>query len=135
MKFVAYIDGASFGNPGPSGLGVVFHDAEGRIVKEYCESLGHGTNNRAEYLALLRTLDLAEELGADELEVRSDSLLVVSQVNGLYKIKNPGLKLYISQLQEKIRKAKLKFSIVHIPRELNKLADKLSKKGAALVKE
>jgi ribonuclease HI len=135
MKLIANIDGASFGNPGASGLGVVLYDAKGKVVKEYCESIGRGTNNRAEYLALLKSVDLAEEFAADELEVRSDSLLVVSQVNGLYKIKNPDIKLFVRQLHEKLRKAKLKFKIQHVPRELNRLADKLSKKGAGLVKE
>ena len=135
MKLTANIDGASFGNPGASGLGVVLCDAKGKIVKEYYESIGQGTNNRAEYLALLRSIDLAEELGADELEVRSDSLLVVSQVNGLYKIKNRDIKIFVKQLHEKLGKAKLKLKIVHVPRELNTLADKLAKKGAGLVKE
>jgi ribonuclease HI len=135
MKLIANTDGASFGNPGPSGLGVVLHDTEGKILREYFESIGHGTNNRAEYMALLKSIDLAEELGADELEVRSDSLLVVSQVNGLYKIKNSDIKSFVKQLFEKIEKTKLKFKITHIPRELNKVADKLSKKGAGLVKE
>jgi len=135
MKLIANIDGASLGNPGASGIGVVIQSAEGKIIKEYCESIGHGTNNRAEYMALLKSIDLAEELGADELEVRSDSLLVVSQVNGLYQVKNSGMKSLIMQLRERTRKTGLKFKIIHVPRELNKIADKLSKKGAGLAKE
>ncbi|HUI31843.1 MAG TPA: ribonuclease HI family protein [Candidatus Acidoferrales bacterium] len=135
MKLIANIDGASFGNPGASGLGIVLYNADGKVVKEHWENIGCGTNNRAEYMALLKSIDLAEELGADELEVRSDSLLVVSQVNGLYKIKNSTIKILAKQVYDKIKAAKMKFKIIHIPRELNKAADKLSKKGASFVKE
>jgi ribonuclease HI len=135
MKLVANIDGASFGNPGASGLGVVIKDGQGKVLQEYSEHLGHGTNNRAEYLALLRSIELAEKLGADELEVKSDSELVVSQINGLYKIKHPDLKVLVKTVFEKIQTTGIKFSIVHIPREFNKVADKLAKKGATLVKE
>ncbi len=132
MKLVANIDGASFGNPGASGLGVVLQDSEGKILVEHFEHLGHGTNNRAEYLALLRSVELAHKFGADELEVRSDSQLVVSQMNGLYKIKNRDLQTLVREIREKIKNSNFKFSIIHIPREFNKAADKLAKKGAGL---
>ena len=135
MKLIANIDGASFGNPGSSGIGVVIRDSEGKVLKEYCENIGHGTNNRAEYMALLKSIDLAEELGADELEVMSDSLLVVSQVNGLYKIKNPDIKLFVKEIHDRLMKLNMKFKIQHVPREMNKAADRLSKKGAGLVTE
>ncbi len=135
MRLIANIDGASLGNPGASGLGVVLQDSQGKILAEHSESLGRGTNNRAEYLALMRSVELAEELGADELEVRSDSQLVVSQINGLFKIKNRELQALVREIRGKIKASQLKFSIVHIPRESNKLADKLAKKGARLVQE
>jgi ribonuclease HI len=135
MKLIANIDGASFGNPGASGLGVVLQDSLGRILAEHSEFLGHGTNNRAEYLALLRSIELAEKVGADELEVRSDSQLVVSQMNGLFKIKNRDLQKLVKEIREKIKLSQLKFSVIHISRESNKLADKLAKKGAGLVQE
>jgi ribonuclease HI len=135
MKLIANIDGASFGNPGASGLGVVIQDAEGKVLREYCENIGHGTNNRAEYMALLRSIDLARELDADELEVRSDSLLVVSQVNGLYKIKDSGIRSFVKEIRDKLKRFNMKFEIVHVPREMNRAADKLSKEGAGLVKE
>jgi len=135
MKLIANIDGASFGNPGSSGIGVVIHDHEGKILKEYFENVGHGTNNRAEYMALLKSIELAGELGAGELEVRSDSLLVVSQVNGFYKIKNSDIKIFVKEVHDRLKKLSMKFKIQHIPREMNKAADKLSKKGAGLVKE
>ncbi len=135
MRLIANIDGASLGNPGASGIGVVLQGSDGKVLKEYCENIGLGTNNRAEYMALLKSLDLAEELGADELEVRSDSLLVVSQMNGIYKVKNSDMKSFVKQVFHKIEESKIKFKIKHIPRELNTAADKLSKKGARLVKE
>lgn len=131
MKLIANIDGASFGNPGSSGLGVVIQSSDGKILEEYSEHIGHGTNNRAEYLALLRSVEIAQKLGAEELEVKSDSQLVVSQMNGVYRVKNPDLKILIKEIFEKIRTSKMKFSIVHIPREFNKTADKLAKKGAS----
>jgi ribonuclease HI len=130
MKLVANIDGASIGNPGSSGLGVVIMDSEGKILKKHSEHLGDGTNNRAEYLALLRCIELAEELGADELEVRSDSELVVSQMNGRYKIKHRDLQTLAKKVFERVQSSKIKLSIVHVPRELNKVADKLAKEGA-----
>jgi len=135
MKLFANIDGASFSNPGPSGLGVYLRDGEGKVFAEHCEHLGHGTNNRAEYMALLRSIELALKFGADELEVRSDSLLVVSQMNGAYKIKNPDLRVLIVEIKKRIDGSNLKFQIVHTPREYNREADKLAKKGAGLVKE
>jgi len=130
MKLFANIDGASFGNPGKSGLGVVLKDSAGKVVREHSEHLGDGTNNRAEYLALLRSIQLARESGADELEVSSDSELVVSQMNGVYRIKNRELKTLAIMVNDEIRKANLKFTIRHIPREMNSAADRLAKKGA-----
>lgn len=135
MKLIANIDGASFGNPGASGLGVVLRDAQGKVLKEYCENIGIGTNNRAEYMALLKSIDLAEEFGATELVVRSDSLLVVSQMSGLFKIKDSNIKIFVKEAHKRLTRSNMKFKIVHVPRELNKVADRLSKKGAKLVEE
>ncbi len=133
MKLTANIDGASFGNPGASGLGVVLKDSEGKVLVEHFEHLGHGTNNRAEYMALLRSIELAEKLGGDELEVLSDSQLVVSQMNGVYKVKNGDIKALVLKVRERLARSGLKFRIVHVRREFNKEADKLAKKGAGLV--
>lgn len=132
MKLTANIDGASFGNPGKSGIGVVIRDHAGKVLVEHHEHLGEGTNNRAEYFALLRCIEMAEKFEADELEIRSDSQLVVSQMNGLYKIKNRDIKTLAIKIREKIRNSRLKIRLTHIPRELNKDADKLAKKGAGL---
>ncbi len=132
MKLIANIDGASLGNPGSSGIGIVLQDAGGKVLREHFENIGRGTNNRAEYMALLKSLDLAKELGATELEVRSDSLLVVSQINGDYKVKNADIRGYVKEIRDRIRESKLEFRLLHVPREMNRIADRLSKKGANL---
>jgi|YelNatPaOPRAMG01_1025707.scaffolds.fasta_scaffold03553_11 ribonuclease HI len=132
MKFIAYVDGASSGNPGNSGLGVVLQDEDGNIIEKRSEYLGKGTNNRAEYLALMKAVELAVQHGANELEVRSDSQLVVRQMTGLYKIKNKEIQKIVMRLWDVIREKGIKFKIIHIPRSLNKIADNLAKKGATL---
>src|SRR2546425_657633 len=88
---VLMVDGASRGNPGPSAIGVVVKDAQGQVVKEINEYIGKGTNNVAEYRALIRALEEAKALGARSIEVRSDSELLVSQLQGNYKVKSPDL--------------------------------------------
>lgn len=132
MKLIAYVDGASSGNPGNSGLGIVLQDKDGNVIDMRSEYLGKGTNNRAEYLALMKAVELAAQNGATELEVRSDSQLVVRQMTGLYKIKNKEIQKIVIKIRDVIRQKGIKFSIVHIPRELNKIADSLAKKGATL---
>ena len=86
-----HIDGASRGNPGPAGIGVVIKDPAGRTVAEISEFIGSGTNNVAEYRALIRGLEEAARLGARTVTVRSDSELLVRQLKGEYKVKSPDL--------------------------------------------
>jgi len=88
---VAYIDGGARGNPGPAGYGVRVEDAEGALVEEFGESIGVATNNVAEYRGLLAALEWACARGHTALHVRSDSLLLVQQMLGNYKVKNVGL--------------------------------------------
>lgn len=96
MKLITHTDGGSRGNPGPSALGVVIKDEQGTFVAAYGEFLGVQTNNYAEYSALLSALKKARELGADEVDCILDSELVVKQMRGEYKIKEPTLqKLYV----------------------------------------
>ena len=92
MSFLAYIDGAARGNPGPAGAGVYVEPDGDRPAEELFEGLGNQTNNVAEYSALLLALTRAAEIGADEVELRSDSRLLVEQVNGNFKVKAPHLK-------------------------------------------
>jgi probable phosphoglycerate mutase len=123
--FVAHCDGGSRGNPGPAGYGAVIEDSQGRIVARLSEYLGKQTNNYAEYAALLAVLDWALKNGARRLRVVSDSELMVKQMKGLYKVKNPGL---VPLWEEaKHRAAKLtKFELSHTLRGGNKEADRLA---------
>lgn len=128
-KFRASIDGAARGNPGPAGAGV-YVEAEGnRPAEELFEGLGNQTNNVAEYSALLLALTRAEELGADEVEIRSDSRLLVEQVNGRFRVKAEHLKPLVADAVRRARKFR-RFQIRHIRREENKKADRLANLGA-----
>ncbi len=118
------IDGASKGNPGPSSVGIVFQKDK-EPIKEVSEFIGHHTNNFAEYTALIRALEIAVECGFNNIEIKSDSELVVKQINKIYKVKDADIKdLYdkVNSLIEKISS----FKITHIPREENLKADKLA---------
>jgi len=129
MPFHAFIDGAARGNPGPAGAGVFVLPEAGRPAEEHFEALGRATNNVAEYRALLLALKRAEELGATDVSIASDSLLLVQQMRGAYRVKATHL---LPLAQEAVQRAKgfLRFSIVHVPREQNKLADRLANLGA-----
>ena len=125
MKLLAYIDGASRGNPGPASTGVFVQDAAGKTVREHGRRLGTQTNNVAEYTALLDALGIAKTLGATELLVRSDSLLLVKQVAGEYKVKNAGLAVLKAKAVALIRGFKA-VRLEHVRREFNKDADRLA---------
>lgn len=129
---VLYVDGASFNNPGPSGAGVVL-EMDGQLVAERSEDTGYGTNNQAEYRALLEGLSEAIQRGIRSLVVRSDSQLLVRQMTGEYKIKAPGLKGLKAEadaLTERFDDVRFEY----IPRERNARADELAKAGAEAAK-
>jgi len=86
------VDGGARGNPGPAAVGVVISTPEGEVLDELAETIGEATNNVAEYRALLRGLERARALDADEVEVVNDSELVAKQVTGAYKVKHPAMK-------------------------------------------
>jgi len=92
VRLVVHVDGGARGNPGPAAIGVVVADADGRLLEEVAETIGETTNNVAEYRALLRGLERARALGADDVEVVGDSELVAKQVTGQYKVKHAGLR-------------------------------------------
>ncbi len=121
-KATLHTDGGARGNPGPSGIGVVL-DLEGKqyLFKEF---IGSGTNNQAEYRAVLLGLEKAKELGADEVDVFLDSELVKEQLSGNYKVKNPELGNLFVKIWNLSRGFK-KIKYVHIYRTDNKLADRL----------
>jgi ribonuclease HI len=120
-----YTDGAARGNPGPAGAGAVLFDANGERVGEARRYLGEATNNVAEYSALLIGLERAKELGATCVEVRADSQLVVRQMLGEYKVKNPALReLYARACL--LEEGFAKVDYVHVRREENGAADRLA---------
>jgi len=120
-----HIDGGARGNPGPAAAGVVLRDAaDGQVVHEAGHFLGRATNNVAEYSALVAGLEAAGRLGADEVQVFSDSELLVRQMNGQYRVKNAALQaLYgrASRLCEGFRRC----TFQHVRREQNDRADRL----------
>ncbi|MDR2198837.1 MAG: ribonuclease HI family protein [Deltaproteobacteria bacterium] len=127
--FVLYADGSSLNNPGPSGAGALLFDRDGDLVFRLSIHLGNGTSNFAEYRALILGADEALERGVDDIDIRMDSLLVVNQVNGLWKIKSPRLKeLHILALRILSRFRRWKLS--HIPREQNGQADKAAREAS-----
>jgi len=122
--FEAFIDGASKGNPGPSGIGVVIC-RDGETVKNISSFIGNATNNVAEYSALICALEEASVLKAESLKVNTDSQLLHRQIKRLYKVKHPNIVTLFIQAQQLIAGFK-DFSIINIPREMNKGADKLA---------
>jgi probable phosphoglycerate mutase len=124
----ANIDGGARGNPGPAGYGVVIRDADGTVLHELHAGLGVATNNVAEYNGLLAALRWAKEHGHTEVHIKADSLLLVEQMRGNYKVKNAGLQ----PLHARARLLAYEIGRVtfeHVRRELNKDADRLSNLG------
>jgi ribonuclease HI len=125
---VAYIDGGARGNPGPAGYGVRIQSADGTVLDELHGGLGIATNNVAEYNGLLAALQWAVKNNVNRLHIRADSELLVKQMRGEYRVKNPGLqplyvraRLLVAQLDD------VKFE--HVRREFNTEADRLSNLG------
>lgn len=124
-RLVAYIDGGARGNPGPAGFGVRIEEADGTLVEELAESIGTATNNVAEYSALLAALEWAKRHGRDQLHVRSDSLLLVQQMLGNYKVKNAGLQPLHAKARVLARDVGT-VTFEHVGRALNRHADRLA---------
>lgn len=125
----AWIDGASRGNPGEAGFGVLLETD--RVPEEIVGYLGKATNNVAEYAALIAVLKLAADRGVKKLVVYSDSQLLVRQVNGAYRVKAPHLvPIFLQAL--KLRQTIPDFTIEHVAREENKEADRLANQAIDL---
>ncbi|MCA1838771.1 MAG: reverse transcriptase-like protein [Actinomycetota bacterium] len=123
-----HTDGGARGNPGPAGIGAVLRDPRGNVVSEISQAIGWTTNNVAEYQGLIVGLQVAADQGARSIEVYMDSLLVVQQMKGVFKVKNEGLK----PLHVKAKELLAPFDMVRfyaIPREKNAHADRLMNKG------
>ncbi len=128
-EYLLYVDGASIGNPGPSGIGAVIKDEKGKTIGEISQYIGTATNNVAEYSALTSGLKAAKELGADKIKILTDSELMVKQIEGSWRVKDKKLK-DLKKKADKILDSFSSYKIIHINREKNREADRLAKRGA-----
>ncbi|HSI99498.1 MAG TPA: ribonuclease HI family protein [Patescibacteria group bacterium] len=126
MRLLIHTDGAARGNPGPAGAGAILRDAAtGEVLAEIAEGLGRATNNVAEWTAVRLALEEARRLGASRVDLRMDSELVARQITGIYRVKHPDLKPIHAAVMALLRGFD-GYTIGHVPRELNKDADRLS---------
>ncbi len=127
MKLTAHTDGASKGNPGPASIGYTI-EKDNVVLEENCCCIGVATNNTAEYKAFIAAMKRMKELGATDIIIYSDSELVVRHINGIYRVKNPGLKSLYSEVMQ-LSKEFDNFHVIHVPRDQNSLADNLANKA------
>ena len=126
MRLLIHTDGAARGNPGPAGLGAVLRDARtGGVVAELARYIGRSTNNVAEWSAVVAALEEATRLGATHIDLRVDSELVARQISGIYRVKHPDLKPLHARAMDLLR-GFAGYTVGHVPRELNRDADRLS---------
>lgn len=118
-----YTDGGSRGNPGDSACAFVICNLDGSVVEKSGYYMGMATNNQAEYYGMIKGLERARDLGIDKIQLFSDSQLVVNQMNGFYKVKNQELAPLHHDLKE-LADSFEEISFTHVPRELNRIADK-----------
>lgn len=122
---VVYIDGGARGNPGPAGYGVRAERRDGTLIEEFAEAIGVATNNVAEYRGLLAALEWARARGSRQVHVRSDSLLLVQQMLGRFKVKNAGLQPLHAQASG-LARAIGRVTFEHVGRSSNAHADRLA---------
>ena len=132
MEIIIFVDGASKGNPGAAGIGVLVTDAGGVTLAEIGEGIGQTTNNVAEYKALIRGLEEAHARGARRVTVHTDSQLMARQMEGRYKINAPHLKALQQEASALCRLFPGGVTLTHILREGNARADQLANQGARL---
>ncbi len=127
-RLLIYTDGAARGNPGESGAGVVLKTPEGEEVGRFGRYLGRGTNNFAEYQALLLGLQHAQEFGANDITILSDSDLLVRQLCGEYRVRAAHLRVLFEEAQKMLAEFD-KYQIKRIEREKNKEADSMANRA------
>lgn len=124
-EIIVYTDGASRGNPGPASIGIYVTNVESEPLFEFGERLGQQTNNFAEYTAVVRALEIANQRGVQRVLLRSDSELMVKQMTGIYKVKSPAIQPLHAQAIALIRKFdSVRFE--HVRREFNAEADRIA---------
>jgi ribonuclease HI len=123
-KFILNTDGGARGNPGPAAIGMTLKSKNGESLCEYKEKIGVTTNNVAEYMALIKGLELALQNNVQDIECVLDSELVVKQINGLYRVKEESLKILHANAKSLLEKFR-SHSVEHVRRKDNSRADKL----------
>ena len=124
-KVVIHSDGVSRGNPGPAAIGAIIRDERGRLLASISQPIGRATNNQAEYRAIIAALEKALALGARQVELNSDSELVVRQIKGQYRVRKEALRPLYQRVKE-LQSFLEGFTVRHIPRQQNREADKLA---------
>lgn len=124
-KVVIHSDGVSRGNPGPAAIGAIIRDERGRLLASISQPIGRATNNQAEYRAIIAALEKALALGARQVELNSDSELVVRQIKGQYRVRKEALRPLYQRVKE-LQSLLEGFTVRHIPRQQNREADKLA---------
>jgi ribonuclease H / adenosylcobalamin/alpha-ribazole phosphatase len=127
-EVIVNVDGGSRGNPGPAGIGAVVKAPDGTILAEIAEGIGTATNNVAEYKALIAALKRAKALRARRVTARADSKLVIEQMRGAWKVKNPDLQLLWAEARALARGFE-RVTWQHVPRERNRAADALANRA------
>ncbi len=134
-KIIVHIDGSSQGNPGPSGIGIFCQSQDKKKIAEISKYIGYGTNNQAEYKAMIEALSMLsikltnQELSQDsEVVIKTDSQLLCNQINGSFKIKDFSLRKLFSEV-DRLKKYLPTIRIELIPREQNRICDRLAKKA------
>ncbi len=128
-KAYLFTDGASLGNPGPAGIGVILTDEQGTVLAKCSEPIGVATNNEAEYRALIRGLEEAVRLGVAHLVWYTDSELLTRQWRGEYAVRSPNLRPLLQQARQLARQIE-RIEVHHHTREFNKAADRLARRAA-----
>lgn len=124
MKAIMFTDGGSRGNPGPSAIGIVIKNTQNESIREIGKYIGEGTNNEAEYTALVEGLTMLNNMHFDEADCYLDSELVVKQLNGSYKVKNSRILVFWKKIKE-LEKSFKAVNYSHVTRDKNKTADLL----------
>ncbi len=128
LKVIINADGAARGNPGPAAIGVTIKDHKGNLVASISRRIGKATNNQAEYRAIIAGLEKAVKIGAREIEVLTDSELIVKQINGKYRVKNTSLRILYEEVVKLIGSLE-RFTIRHVPRTRSTEVDSLANRA------
>lgn len=133
-RLTVYVDGASRGNPGPAAIGVVIKDANGTALLKVSSSIGRATNNQAEYTALITSLQEAKRLGAEHVDIRTDSQLMAEQIRGSYRVRNANIRPLFEEVRKSLAAFK-SYGVVYVPRERNTEADALANEALNRLKK